>query len=129
MKVRSRETLQENDVFHAIAHPARRKILFLLKSAEKSAGDLSEPFGMSLSQHLKILRVARQVEEHRVGRNRIYKLSPQPLREVWQWAEEFGAFWNTQLDSLEAHLEFPNPGSESTSPDRSDAFVRRSQKR
>lgn len=99
---------QENDVFHAIAHPARRKILFLLKSSEKSAGDLSKPFGMSLpavSQHLKILKDASLVKERREGRHRMYKINPTPLKEVWKWAEEFGVFWNAQLDSLEAHLD------------------------
>jgi DNA-binding transcriptional ArsR family regulator len=67
---------QKNDVFHASAHPARRKILFLLRSSDKTAGDLSQPLGMSLaavSQHLKVLKDATLVKEHRVGRHRIYK--------------------------------------------------------
>jgi DNA-binding transcriptional ArsR family regulator len=33
--------LQESDVFHAIAHPARRQILVLLRDGERAASDLA----------------------------------------------------------------------------------------
>jgi len=100
--------LQENDVFHAIAHPARRKILRLLQASERSASDLAKPFGFSfpaVSQHLKLLKDARLVSERRDGRRRIYRLRPKPLEEVWDWAEAFRADWSAKLDALEAHLD------------------------
>src|SRR4051794_14140713 len=100
--------LQENDVFHAIAHPARRSILVLLKSGEKPASELAEPFGVSfaaISQHLKILKEADLVSERREGRQRIYQLQPRPLRAVVSWADEFEDFFNSRLDALEAHLD------------------------
>lgn len=100
--------LQENDVFHAIAHPARRAILLSLKGGEKPASMLAEPFGISfaaISQHLKVLKEADLVTERREGRQRIYRLHPKPLREVVSWAREFEVFWNERLDALEAHLD------------------------
>jgi DNA-binding transcriptional ArsR family regulator len=100
--------VQENDVFHAIAHPARRTILVLLMSGEKRASELAEPFGVSfsaVSQHLRILKDASLVSERREGRNRIYHLRSDPLKEVWAWADEFRAFWSARLDALEAHLD------------------------
>jgi DNA-binding transcriptional ArsR family regulator len=100
--------LQQNDVFHAIAHPARRAILVLLTRGEKPASELAEPFGMTfaaISQHLKVLKEAELVGERRDGRQRIYKLHPKPLREVVSWALEFEAFFNQRLDALEAHLD------------------------
>ena len=100
--------LQENDVFHAIAHPARRAILTALRNREQPAGELARPFGMSfpaISQHLKILRDAGLVTERRIGRQRIYQLHPKPLREVWTWVDDFQDFWNARLDALEAHLD------------------------
>ena len=84
--------LQQNDVFHAIAHPARRTILILLRTGEKRASELAEPFGVSfsaVSQHLKILKEAALVAERREGRNRVYQLHPDQLQEVWAWADEF----------------------------------------
>jgi DNA-binding transcriptional ArsR family regulator len=100
--------IQENDVFHAIAHPARREILILLKEGEKRASELAEPFGVSfsaISQHLKILKEAELVSERREGRMRIYQLDSDPLKEVWAWAREFQNFFNERLDALEAHLD------------------------
>jgi DNA-binding transcriptional ArsR family regulator len=100
--------LQQNDVFHAIAHPARRAILLALKDGEKAASELAEPFGVSfaaISQHLKILREAELVAERRAGRQRIYHLHPTPLKEVANWMDEFEAFFSARLDALAAHLD------------------------
>jgi DNA-binding transcriptional ArsR family regulator len=100
--------LQENDVFHAIAHPARRTILILLKKGEKQASQLAEPFGITfsaISQHLRILKDSDLVSERRDGRRRIYQLQSDPLEEVWAWAEDFRNFWSARLDALEAHLD------------------------
>jgi DNA-binding transcriptional ArsR family regulator len=100
--------LQQNDVFHAIAHPARRAILVLLKNGEKPASELAEPFGVSfpaISQHLKILKEAELVSERREGRQRIYQLEPRPLREVVSWAEEFESYFSARLDALALHLD------------------------
>jgi DNA-binding transcriptional ArsR family regulator len=100
--------LQENDVFHAIAHPARRAILVGLKGGEKPASALAEPFAVSLpaiSQHLKVLKEARLVTERREGRQRLYRLSPRPLREVRSWIGEFESLWNKRFDALAAYLD------------------------
>lgn len=100
--------LQQNDVFHAIAHPARRAMLVMLKEGERPVGELAEPFGISLaavSQHLKILKDAELVTEKRVGRRRLYHLRPKPLREVVDWVDEFEALWSARLDALAEHLD------------------------
>lgn len=99
---------QQNDIFHAIAHPARRTILCRLKRGEKPAGELVASFGVSfsaISQHLKILKEANLVTEKRAGRQRMYHLNSRPLREVWDWIEDFQELWATRLDALESHLD------------------------
>jgi DNA-binding transcriptional ArsR family regulator len=100
--------LQDNDVFHAIAHPARRKILSTLRHGEKPASALAEPFGMSfpaVSQHLKVLRDAALVSERRDGRQRLYRLRAKPLVEVATWIEDFQAFFEARLDALGTYLD------------------------
>jgi DNA-binding transcriptional ArsR family regulator len=100
--------LQQNDVFHAIAHPARRTILVMLRDGEKPASALVEPFQVSfaaISQHLKVLKDAALVSERREGRQRIYQLRPQPLRQVLSWVDEFETFFSARLDALADHLE------------------------
>jgi len=99
---------QDNDVFHAIAHPARRAMLAMLRGGEQPASALAEPFDVSfaaISQHLKVLKDADLVTERRDGRRRIYRLRPKPLREVATWIEAFESYFNARLDALEAHLD------------------------
>ncbi len=100
--------LQVNDVFHAIAHPARRAILTSLVGGAKPASALAEPFGISfaaISQHLKVLKEAELVAERREGRQRIYELRPEPLEDVATWVDEFALFFNARLDALAEHLD------------------------
>ncbi len=103
---------QEPDIFHAIAHPARRTILGLLRAGDRPAGALAQSFGVTfsaISQHLKILKDADLVAERREGRQRIYQLRSEPLAEVWAWATEFQVYWNARLDALEDHLDRKHP--------------------
>jgi DNA-binding transcriptional ArsR family regulator len=100
--------LQENDVFHAIAHLARRHILVLLRDGERAASELAAPFDMTfgaVSQHLRVLEEAELVEVHRDGKRRVYRLRPQPLREVVSWVDEFAAYFGARLDALGDYLD------------------------
>jgi DNA-binding transcriptional ArsR family regulator len=100
--------LQDNDVFHAIAHPARRAILVTLKEGERPATELAEPFRMTfaaISQHLRVLEKADLVSVRRDGRQRLYRLDPRPLRDVVSWADEFAAFFAQRLDALGTYLD------------------------
>lgn len=100
--------LQDNDVFHAIAHPARRAILVELKNGERAASDLAEPFEMSfaaISQHLRVLEEAELVLVRREGRHRFYRLRPKPLEDVVSWIDEFAVFFGQRLDDLGEYLD------------------------
>lgn len=100
--------LQENDVFHAIAHPIRRAMLVDLKKGERSAGDLAAPFDITfgaVSQHLRLLEEANLVAVRREGRHRLYRLRPQPLKDVVTWVDEFATFLDERLDALGEYLD------------------------
>ena len=100
--------LQDNDVFHAIAHPARRAILVTLKDSERAASELAEPFRMSfaaISQHLRVLEKAKLVAVRRDGRHRRYRLRPKALQDVVSWIDEFAAFFGQRLDALGEYLD------------------------
>jgi DNA-binding transcriptional ArsR family regulator len=100
--------VQENDVFHAIAHPARRAILVTLKEKERSASELADPFRMTfaaISQHLRVLEEAELVSVRRDGRRRMYQLSPKPLGDVVSWIDEFAAYFAERLDALGDYLD------------------------
>jgi DNA-binding transcriptional ArsR family regulator len=100
--------IQDNDVFHAIAHPARRAILVTLKHGERPASELAAPFHMTfaaISQHLRVLEEARLVSVRRAGRQRLYRLHPQPLVDVVTWVDEFAAYFGERLDALGEYLD------------------------
>jgi DNA-binding transcriptional ArsR family regulator len=83
------------DIFRAVSDPTRRALLELLRESERSVTELIGPFRMTqpaISQHLRILRDADLVRPRQVGRLRVYRLNPRPLKEVYEWAARFKVF-------------------------------------
>ncbi|HEY3203507.1 MAG TPA: metalloregulator ArsR/SmtB family transcription factor [Thermoanaerobaculia bacterium] len=82
-------TSPENpDVFHAIADPTRRRLLDLLRDAERPVTDLLESFRMTqsaVSQHLRVLRDAGLVRVRRLGRERLYRVDRGAVRPLADW--------------------------------------------
>lgn len=97
------------DVFVAIADPTRRRLIELLGAQPGLAVHaLARPFDMTrpaISQHLKILRDAGLVTEHKIGRERRYQLRAAPLREVSEWVGQYEKFWRERLGALGAYLD------------------------
>jgi DNA-binding transcriptional ArsR family regulator len=94
--------------FEAIAEPNRRRILDLLRTGERPAGDLIAATGLSqpgVSKHLKLLREAGLVSVRPDGQRRLYRLEPDELAELDAWLKPFRQFWADRLDALEDHLE------------------------
>lgn len=78
------------DVYVAMAHPVRRRIVGLLSKGDRTAGDITPSFKITqpgVSQHLRVLREARVVTQKRVGRQRVYHLNRGALRQVGRWIE------------------------------------------
>jgi DNA-binding transcriptional ArsR family regulator len=104
-----------SDPFQAVADPTRRAILDRLRGGEAPVTELAAGFAISrpaVSRHLRVLREARLVRERRGGddgRQRVYQLTPDPLRAVAQWAMAYEAFWPANLASLKRHLEGAPP--------------------
>jgi DNA-binding transcriptional ArsR family regulator len=94
--------------FQALADPTRRAVLDLLRRGAQPAGQIAQAFPVSrpaISKHLRLLRRAHLVREHREGRNRVYELNPEPLRAVDSWIEQYRVFWATSLNSLKSFVE------------------------
>ena len=94
--------------FQALADPTRRAVLDLLCRGSQPAGQIAQAFPVSrpaISKHLRLLRRAHLVHEHREGRNRVYQLNPEPLRAVDSWIEQYRSFWTASLSNLKAFVE------------------------
>jgi DNA-binding transcriptional ArsR family regulator len=101
-------TYSSETTFQALADPTRRAVLDLLRRGSQPAGEIAGAFPVSrpaISKHLRLLRRAHLVEEHREGRNRVYRLNPEPLRAVDSWLSQYRNFWSANLASLKAFVE------------------------
>lgn len=101
-------TYSAEATFSALADPTRRAVLDLLRRGRQPAGQIAQAFPVSrpaISKHLRLLRRAHLVNEHREGRHRFYHLNPEPLKAVDSWLEQYRTFWNTSLVNLKAFVE------------------------
>ena len=96
---------------HALADPTRRRVVDLLRERPRRAGELAAAFGASapaMSRHLRVLRTRGLVEEERSeedARCRVYRLRPEPFRDLAAWVAEVESFWTGKLDAFKAHAE------------------------
>ena len=98
---------RERDVFGAISHPARRRMLDLLAKADHSVNAIAGHFAMSrpaVSQHLRVLLDVGLVTEQRHGRERRYHFVPGPLAPVRDWIALYEGFWDNRLKRLQKLL-------------------------
>ena len=95
----------------ALADPTRRRVVELLRRQPRRAGELAVAFGVSapaMSRHLRVLRTRGLVEEAREdgdARCRVYRLRPEPFRDLASWLAEVEAFWTDQLGAFKQHVE------------------------
>jgi len=94
--------------FDVLAEPNRRRILDLLRTEERPVSDLVDALDVSqpaVSKHLRVLREAGLVESRTDAQRRIYRVRPEPLRELDEWLRPYREMWTSSLDALERHLE------------------------
>ncbi len=94
--------------FEIIAEPNRRAILSLLVSSQQSVGEIERQLRLpqpTVSKHLRVLRDAGFVESTVDAQRRLYRLRPEPLRELEAWLAPFRRFWSAHVDALERHLD------------------------
>ncbi|WP_172295801.1 helix-turn-helix transcriptional regulator [Pseudoruegeria sp. HB172150] len=100
--------MSREHVFSALSNPVRRELLELLIEGEETPGRLAESFSLSrsaVSEHLSILREAGLVTEEIIGRERLYSLNVEPLRQISSWLRPFEHYWQQRLAALGAMLE------------------------
>ncbi len=98
--------------FEVLAEENRRQILDLLVQGERPVGALVAELALSqpaVSKHLRVLREAGLVEARTDAQRRIYRVRPEPLREVDDWLTPYRRAWGGHLDALERHLEVMEP--------------------
>jgi len=82
------------DVFGALAHPARRRVLLTVyfHGGAMSAGEIASIFAhawQTTTRHLQVLEAAGLLTHERRGRMRVYRLERARLALVSEWLEHF----------------------------------------
>jgi DNA-binding transcriptional ArsR family regulator len=101
---------QKHDVFQAIADPTRREVLRLLAERELPISEITSHFPISrtaVAKHLQVLSEAELVSGRKVGREKIYRLHPEPLTELKDWLAYYEKFWENKLSILKHIVENP----------------------
>ena len=92
-----------NDVFKALAHPARQGIVEKLSGGAATVGEATRELGISkptVSEHLRVLEEAGVV-----GRTHRLALRPEALTEASDWIDKQRARWESLFDVVGEYLE------------------------
>jgi DNA-binding transcriptional ArsR family regulator len=82
------------DVFAALAHPARRQILLTvhLRGGSMTAGEIAGRFEQAwptTTRHMRVLEGAGLLAHEKVGRTRVYRVNRDRLGLVGEWLAWF----------------------------------------
>lgn len=95
----------------ALADPARRAVVELLRDRPRPAGELAAALGLApatMSKHLRQLKQSGLVEDAHPAfdaRVRIYTLRRAPIAALKVWLAEVEALWADELAAFKAHVE------------------------
>ena len=98
---------QLDNTFHAVSDPTRRAILKMLTNRQARVTEIAKSFPVSLnaiSKHLKVLEQAGLIHREIKGRDHIFQLDPDPLKEASDWFASYRQFWEERLEAMERHI-------------------------
>ena len=96
------------DVFQAIADPTRRAILTLLATQAMTAGAIAANFDTArptVSKHLQILSECELLNPQQNGREIVYHLNPDKMKEVADFIAPFAKMWEERFNTLESIMK------------------------
>src|SRR5258706_12778733 len=99
-----------SQTFAALADPTRRAMLAMLSQGEANVSELARPFLKQMSlpavtKHLKVLEKAGFITKTREAQWRPCKLNEDAFKDVADWMELYGIFWEESFDRLDAYLK------------------------
>ena len=95
-------------LFHALADPARLRIVEAMRSGECAVGDIVESMDIhqsGVSRHLRILAEAGIVQMRPDGQKRLYSLRKEAFDQLESWVAGYRRNWEARLDRFAGALE------------------------
>ena len=104
-----------DEVFRALAAPARRKLLDeLFRKDGQTLSQLERRLPMTrfgVMKHLAVLEEANLVVTRRRGREKLHFLNPVPIRQVYErWVTKYTEPWAATLTGIKRELEEEDDG-------------------
>ncbi len=96
------------DVFQALADPTRRAIIMLLTVGSMTPNAIAEHFNSSrqaVSKHLQILTECEILKQEHQGREILYHLNADKMKDVEKWLEQFKSLLSRRFEQLDTVLE------------------------
>ncbi|WP_113923207.1 ArsR/SmtB family transcription factor [Cognataquiflexum aquatile] len=96
------------DVFQAIADPTRRAIILLLAIGSMTPNGLADHFQTSrqaVSKHIKVLTECEILTQQQQGREIIYHLNADKMKDIEKWLEQFRLLLAKRFDQLDEVLQ------------------------
>jgi DNA-binding transcriptional ArsR family regulator len=97
-----------DSVFHALADPTRRAVIWRLGRGSATVSELAKPFDMALPsfmKHIGVLETSGLIGSKKVGRVRTCKIKPKKLAAAETWLHEQRALWEGRADRLTEYVE------------------------
>jgi DNA-binding transcriptional ArsR family regulator len=94
-----------DEKLRALADSTRRRIITLVWTQERPAGDIAAGFGQTrqaISQHLRVLLESDLVSVREAGTRRLYRANRDSIRQLRAQLE---AYWDESLDKLREEAE------------------------
>ena len=104
MAYQSCQASDDFPVLAVLADPTRRSLLDLLRHKPLPVGELARQMPVSrpaVSQHLKVLKEAQLVHEHRHGTRHYFGLSPAGFAGLREYAD---SMWQEALNAFAAYV-------------------------
>jgi DNA-binding transcriptional ArsR family regulator len=99
------------EAFDVLGDPVRRRILQLLATGERTAGDVASTiqaeFGLTqpaVSRHLRVLRESGFAQVRPSGTRRLYALEAAALADAEGWLADLRLQWSHRLDALATEI-------------------------
>lgn len=107
---KSRRIPDLEPVWRALANPARRRLLDVLREGPRTTGELVDEFPelsrFAVMQHLRVLEAGGLLGHRRQGRQRFNYLNPVPIQQIYdRWVSRYQEPWLESLVALKGTLE------------------------
>ena len=106
---RSRHLPERAAIFAALGDETRLALLGKLSAGEAQSisrlADGSSLTRQAITKHLRVLEGAGLVRRKRTGRESLYAMRPEPLRDAFSYLDDVARAWDTALGRLKTFVD------------------------